>query len=578
MESPEIAPSTPPSSLDNSPPTGLWPDTNAGKPNILFILADQISAPLLRPHNPASPIKTPHIDSLAAKSVVFESAYCASPLCAPSRSSLVTGQLPTKIGAWDNASPLGVDVPTYAHYLRREGYETVLAGKMHFIGEQLHGFEERLTSDIYPGDLGWSVNWDQPDRRLEWYHNTASILQAGPCIRSNQLDFDEEVMFKSTRYLYSAARRKPTDRPFCLTVSLTHPHDPYTIHKKYWDRYENEEIPLPEIDIPQEEQDPHSKRLLHVCELADKKPPVEAVRRARRAYFGAVSYVDDNVGKLMEVLEECGMAENTIVVFSADHGDMLGERGLWYKMSWFEGSARVPLMISYANKYNPKVISNNVSSMDILPTFLDLVGGVIDDRLPLDGKSLLPLIQARNPIRTGNDTVYGEYAGEGTISPLMMIRRGPWKLVICPADPPQLYNLESDPKELRNLTTSQDPNTIAAFASLQAEASKRWDFERIHEDVLRSQRSRRLCWDALTRGRFESWDYQPRNDARESCVFPPKQAHACEVSADDFDDRYIRSKVPLDELELRARYPPVDAMGKELPRAKSKGVAGANNQ
>ncbi|KAI4252251.1 MAG: hypothetical protein LQ352_004398 [Teloschistes flavicans] len=557
MESPEFAPSTPPSSLDNSPPTGLWPDTDAGKPNILFILADQISAPLLRPHNAASPIKTPHIDALAAKSAVFDSAYCASPLCAPSRSSLVTGQLPTKIGAWDNASPLGVDVPTYAHYLRREGYETVLAGKMHFIGEQLHGYEERLTSDIYPGDLGWSVNWDQPDRRLEWYHNTASILQAGPCIRSNQLDFDEEVMFKSTRYLYAAARRKPTDRPFCLTVSLTHPHDPYTIHKKYWDRYENEEIPLPDIDIPQEEQDPHSKRLLHVCELADKKPPVEAVKRARRAYFGAVSYVDDNVGKLMEVLEECGMVDNTIVVFSADHGDMLGERGLWYKMNWFENSARVPLMISYPKKYSPKVIPNNVSSMDILPTFLDLVGGVIDDRLPLDGKSLLPLIQASNPLRTSNDTVYGEYAGEGTIAPLMMIRRGAWKLVVCPADPPQLYNLESDPKELCNLTTSQDPETMEAYASLQAEAKERWDFKRIHEEVLRSQRSRRVCWNALTRGRFESWDYQPKDDAQQS---------------------YIRSKVPLDELELRARYPPVDAMGKELPRAKAKGLAGAINQ
>lgn len=127
------------------------------KPNILFILADQVSAPLLRIHNESSPIKTPHIDALAAKSAVFASAYCASPLCAPSRSSLVTGQLPTKIGAWDNASPLGCDVPTYAHYLRREGYETVLAGKMHFIGEQLHGYEERLTSDIYPGDFGWYV-------------------------------------------------------------------------------------------------------------------------------------------------------------------------------------------------------------------------------------------------------------------------------------------------------------------------------------------------------------------------------------------------------------------------------------
>ena len=139
---------------DSSPPSEC---STARKPNILFILADQVSAPLLRIHDKESPIKTPHIDALAAKAAKFSSAYCASPLCAPARSSLVTGQLPTRIGAWDNAAPLGCEVPTYAHYLRKEGYETALAGKMHFIGEQLHGFEERLTTDIYPGDFGWYV-------------------------------------------------------------------------------------------------------------------------------------------------------------------------------------------------------------------------------------------------------------------------------------------------------------------------------------------------------------------------------------------------------------------------------------
>ena len=149
--SPPPTPQRAPSNTNTpSPPTGR-------KPNILFILADQVSAPLLHIHNKNSPIKTPHIDKLARKSAVFSSAYCPSPLCAPSRSSLVSGQLPSKIAAYDNAAPLGCDVPTYAHYLRREGYETVLAGKMHFIGEQLHGFEQRLTTDIYPGDLGWYV-------------------------------------------------------------------------------------------------------------------------------------------------------------------------------------------------------------------------------------------------------------------------------------------------------------------------------------------------------------------------------------------------------------------------------------
>ncbi|KAL9102259.1 MAG: hypothetical protein Q9163_002569 [Psora crenata] len=500
--------------VESTPATSISPTEQPGqrKPNILFILADQVAAPLLSVYNKSSPIKTPHIDALAAKSAVFTSAYCPSPLCAPSRSSLVSGQLPTRIGAWDNAAPLGLDVPTYAHYLRREGYETVLAGKMHFIGEQLHGYEERLTSDIYPADFGWAVNWDDPDRRLEWYHNASSILQAGPCIRSNQLDFDEEVMFRSTRYLYSTARRQEDDRPFCLTVSLTHPHDPYTIHEEYWNRYEGEDIPLPEVDIPKDEQDPHSKRLLRVCDLADQEIPEDAIKRARRAYFGAVSYVDDNVGKLLKVLKECDMDNNTIVIFSADHGDMLGERGLWYKMSWFEGSARVPLMIYYPQRFAPNTITQNVSTMDILPTLVDLAGGSVDSRLPLDGNTLLPQLEGQ----PGIDTVYGEYAGEGTIAPLMMIRRGPWKFVTCPTDPPQLFNLYRDPKELHNLmTVKDDPETVAAADALTREANARWDMKTIHEQVLKSQRTRRLCWDGLKQGRFESWDYQPRDEARE---------------------------------------------------------------
>lgn len=188
-------------------------------PNILYIMADQLAAPLLKMYNPDSQILTPNLDALAARSVQFDSAYCPSPLCAPSRMSMITGQLPMKIGAYDNASSISSDIPTYAHYLRLKGYHTVLAGKMHFVGDQLHGYETRLTSDIYPGDYGWAVNWDEPDTRLEWYHNASSILQAGVCVRSNQLDYDEEVMYRSTQFLYDYVREGPDARPFCLTVS-----------------------------------------------------------------------------------------------------------------------------------------------------------------------------------------------------------------------------------------------------------------------------------------------------------------------------------------------------------------------
>lgn len=189
------------------------------QPNILYIMADQLAAPLLKMYNPDSQILTPNLDALAARSVQFDSAYCPSPLCAPSRMSMITGLLPMKIGAFDNAAPISSDIPTYAHYLRMQGYHTVLAGKMHFIGDQLHGYESRLTSDIYPGDYGWAVNWDEPDTRLEWYHNASSILQAGTCVRSNQLDYDEEVMYRSTQFLYDHVREGPGARPFCLTVS-----------------------------------------------------------------------------------------------------------------------------------------------------------------------------------------------------------------------------------------------------------------------------------------------------------------------------------------------------------------------
>lgn len=181
-------------------------------------------------------------------------------------------------------------------------------------------------------------------------------------------------------------------------------------------------------------------------------------------------------------------------------------------MSWFEASARVPLLISYPHCIEPRIIKESVSSMDLLPTLVELIGSSVDKRLPLDGRSLLPYLYGSEEA----NTVIGEYAGEGTIAPYMMIRRGPWKFITCPADPPQLFNLETDPKELVNLATcplhAADKVILDQFTK---EAEERWNFKNIHAEVLKSQRARRLCWSALTRGRFESWDYQPHNDAKQ---------------------------------------------------------------
>lgn len=498
------------------------------RPNILFIMADQMAAPLLPFYDAQSPIKLPNLSRLAGEGVVFDSAYCNSPLCAPSRFTLVSGQLPTRIGAWDNAADFAADIPTYAHYLRRLGYRTALSGKMHFCGpDQLHGYEERLTSDIYPADYGWAVNWDEPDVRPSWYHNMSSVLQAGPCVRTNQLDFDEEVVFKARQYLYDHVREHP-EQPFCLTVSMTHPHDPYTIPREYWDLYRDEDIPLPSVQIAQNEQDPHSQRLLKVIDLWGQEMPEEKIRAARRAYFGACSYVDAQIGALLRTLEECGLSEDTLIVFSGDHGDMLGERGLWYKMHWFEMAARVPLLVHAPRRFAPHRVSQSVSTVDLLPTLVELAGGQVEPGIHLDGRSLLPHLQGVG----GHDEVIGEYTAEGTVSPLMMIRRGDFKFVYSEQDPCLLFDVKHDPRELENLMGS--PAHANLVRDLLGEARARWDISAITRQVLASQRRRRLVADALTHGTLKSWDHQPMVDASQ---------------------QYMRNHIDLDDLERRARYP-----------------------
>ncbi|KLJ12364.1 choline-sulfatase [Blastomyces silverae] len=449
--------------------------TDRKKPNILYIMADQMAAPLLSLYDENSPIKTPNLDRLAREGVCFESAYCNSPLCAPSRFTMVTGQLPSKVGGYDNASDLSADTPTYAHYLRKEGYHTALAGKMHFAGpDQMHGYEQRLTSDIYPGDYGWTVNWDEPEVRPDWYHDMSSVMQAGPCVRTNQLDYDDEVIYKSTQYLYDHARHR-RDQPFCLTVSMTHPHDPYAMTKEYWDLYEDVEIPLPKTPaLPHDKQDPHSQRVLKCIDLLGKEIPEERIVAARRAYFAACSYVDAQVGKLMATLKACELDDNTIVVFTGDHGDMLGERGLWYKMVWYEHAARVPMFVHAPGRYKPRRVKENVSTMDLLPTFVAMTGGEMNTDLPIDGVSLMPYIldesspEAVSGVKT--DTVIGEYMAEGTLAPVVMIRRGPWKFVYSPIDPPMLYNVENDPTESTNLAAGLEIPTTTT-TKLQFENS-----------------------------------------------------------------------------------------------------------
>ena len=178
----------------------------------------------------------PNLDRLASTGTVFDTAYCNFPLCAPSRFSMAAGKLCSAIGAYDNAAEMPASIPTYAHYLRAAGYQTALSGKMHFIGpDQYHGFETRLTADLYPADFSWVPNWGDEGERDT--NDARSVLVAGVCERSVQIDFDEQVTFQAIQYLYDTAR-SDDKRPFFLQVSYTHPHEPYLCRKEYWDLYD----------------------------------------------------------------------------------------------------------------------------------------------------------------------------------------------------------------------------------------------------------------------------------------------------------------------------------------------------
>ena len=189
-------------------------------------------------------IKTPHMDALAARGMRFDAAYCNSPLCAPSRFAFMSGQLVSRIKAYDNASEFPATIPTFAHYLRMAGYRTCLSGKMHFVGpDQLHGFEERLTTDIYPADHAWTPDWELPDERIEsFYHNMDAVKNAGRAATTFQIEYDEETAFLARRRIFEYAMQKV--EPFCMVASFIHPHDPYVARPEWWNLYDHDAIDI----------------------------------------------------------------------------------------------------------------------------------------------------------------------------------------------------------------------------------------------------------------------------------------------------------------------------------------------
>jgi choline-sulfatase len=491
------------------------------KPNILLVMADQL-APRFLPAYGNPVVKAPNLDRLAREGVVFDNAYSNSPLCVPARAVAMSGLLPSRSGVYDNAAEFAAQIPTFAHYARLQGYRTCLAGKLHAIGpDQLHGFEERLTTDIYPADFGWTPDWRLGDgERIDWwYHNMTSVKQAGVAEITNQLEYDDEVAFLARRQLFDWTRYQRDD-PFLLKVSFTHPHDPYVNRQAFFDLYDKDEIAPPRVGpLPYAALDPHDRRLYDMAATDDYQITADDVRAARRGYCASISYVDSLIGSLLETLETCGRLDDTIIIFTADHGDFLGERGLWYKMSFRDPAARIPLIVWQPRRFKPRRVAQPVSLADLVPT-IAAIAGTPELAMPVDGTDLLPLLDGAPEDRDAT-----------VIAPMYMLRRGRWKFVLTPSDPDQLFDLEADPDELTDLA-AREPERTAAF---RAEIEARFDIPAITARVLESQHARHLIFAALSRGKTPSWDFQPERDAA---------------------TQYTRNTLDVTSRDQQSRFPP----------------------
>ena len=500
------------------------------QPNILLVMADQL-APHFTGAYGHPLVQTPALEALAERGARFDAAYCHSPLCAPARFTMLAGRPVSAIGAWDNAAELPASVPTLAHYLTLSGYRTCLSGKMHFVGpDQLHGFDERLTTDIYPADFAWTPNWDTPDERIDkWYHNMDSLSEAGQALATYQIDYDEEVGFAAVRHLYDLAR-DPDDRPFFLVASFIHPHDPYVARPEWWNLYDHDRIDLPD-PVPGEALDAHTRRVRRGIAADTVGYTEDQCRNARHGYYANTSYFDSWVGRLTRALAETGRLDDTVVIATSDHGDMLGDRGAFFKMSFFERSARVPLIVAGPGVAS-RSVANVCSHLDLLPTLLDIAtGGGNWPELgsPLPGRSLWELAAG------GTDSVdetTGEYMAEMTSHPMFMIRRGRHKYIHCEADPALLYDIEADPLERTNL--AEEPVFADLAAAFAAETDQRWDSSAIRDRVLASQRARRVLHAAMQAAQTRSWDFNPVRDAA---------------------NEYVRNHMDWAEAGPRSRYP-----------------------
>jgi len=481
--------------------------SDSKRPNFLVIMSDE-HGPMFSGTYGHPLVKTPNMDRLAREGATFDAAYCNSPLCIPSRLSFMTGRHVSQSKGWDNASPLPSDSMTWPYLLRSEGYDCALSGKMHLIGtDKLHGFEKQLASDPHSTpnkdadpeearklDLPISgkhyvVRWDKglqaQSRRDPW----PSVVNAGPGT-TPMIEADDLIEQRALEYLRDPSRRS---QPFALCVGFVAPHFPFVAPEPYFSMYYPENVDMPEHpDGHLDNLPPGAQRLVDMYGFDQYSD--DQILRARAAYYGLITYLDDKIGRLLDALDETGLADNTVVVHTSDHGESLGQHNLWRKMNFYEESARVPLQIRWPGVVSGgQRITSATSLVDVTATIVEAAGvpSELRELLQSDGDSLVPLLIGEES--EWKDEAFSELLAHGTVTPSAMIRKGNWKLFYTHGDPPEieLYDLAADPGEVINL--ADDPAYADIRQRLISRILKIWgDPDQMHREIVASQNMRYL--------------------------------------------------------------------------------------
>lgn len=483
----------------------------ADRPNILLLFSDQHNANLAG-FMGSQRVRTPNLDRLASQGATFTQAYCNSPLCSPSRQSFMAGLYPHQIGCWDNTAAMPEDTVTWAHMLSAAGYETSLVGKMHFNGYQkLYGFDRRpvLEGDnagnsFHSWGLRASVDWSRPIP--QYAAIPRDVASAGPDRAQRQPIFqkDLEVLAGTLKLLREkgrAARIRSRGKkkqatagaaqPWAICAGFVLPHPPFKARRDILKTYTGQgDLPA---DPRGENRDACDRALQWYTGELGKNLTDAQIRRAREVYFALITEFDEYTGRILDELDRSGLADNTVVFYFSDHGEMAGEHGLWSKITLLESSIRVPLVVRWPGKTAAgSRIDTPVSLVDLFPTFTDIAGLPLPQPLRLPGRSLAPLLQGGElDGGSGSRFVFGEFEGEGWPHPRCFVRRGRYKFVYNHTADTRLYDLQKDPLEMEDLHGRPEVQTVEQ--AIMNYLSTFWDPRQIESEVRASQTRRKLA-------------------------------------------------------------------------------------